>query len=430
MEIKNKLEKAIKFQQQGNLSEAKKNYKEILKENPNFAEVHFNLGVILKSLGELEEAETSISKAISLKPNFVLAHYQMGNAKYKLKKFDESEICYYKAISLKPDFLEAHINLARAQRELRKFKEAEDNLRIAQKLNPDFLEVNTLLGLILFDRGRLSDDLKYQDLDKLNEAKMILSKSIKLNPNYAFAHQNLGLVQQELGDLNNAKDSFEKAHKLDPNSIYTNQNLNIVLNQIKILDELGINKKNLLNNSVFLKKFNKIPFITHKKPSNDLINLLYKINATELNKTKGGPLYGNGKTSDYDLFENNNNPVLINLKKELINIVNKETNSNVFIIDSFFNILGAGGGSVPHHHLNIFDKTFKLDQQKFSLTYYLSVGDQNCNEPGVFKLYEPDDQILPYDGMIMIIPSSRKHSAVYEGKKDRVMIGVNFYIYE
>ena len=403
-------------------------YKEILKTN-DVAEIHFNLGLVLKIQNKLDTAETSFSKAISLKSDFVLAHYQLGNTKYKLNKFDESEICYQNAISLKSNFLEAYINLARAQRELRKFKEAEDNLRIAQKLNPDFLEVNVLLGLILFDRGRLSDDLKHKDLDKLNESKVILSKSIRSNPNYAFAHQNLGLVQQELGDLNDAKVSFEEALRLEPNSIYINQNLQILLNQIKILNELGISKDKTLSNPNLLKRFNKIPFITHKEPNNNLIDLLYKINSTELNKTKGGPLFGNGKTSDYNLLENNDNKILTNLKKDLIYIINKETNSNVFIIDSFFNILNSGGGSVPHHHLNNFDKTFKIDQQKFSLTYYLSVGDQNCEEPGIFKIYEPDEEVLPSNGMIMIIPSSRKHSAVYSGKKDRVMIGVNFYLY-
>ena len=403
-------------------------YEEILKTN-DVAEIHFNLGLVLKIQNKLDAAEASFSKAISLKSDFVLAHYQLGNTKYKLNKFHESEICYQNAISLKNNFLEAYINLARVQRELRKFKEAEDNLRIAKKLNPDFLEVNVLLGLILFDRGRLSDDLKNRDLNKLYESKMILSKSIKSNPNYAFAHQNLGLVQQELGDLNDAKVSFEEALKLEPNSIYANQNIQILLNQIKILNELGISKDKTFNNSDLLKKFNKIPFITHKEPDSALIDLLYEINSTELNKTKGGPLFGNGKTSDYNLLENNNNPILINLKEELINIINKETNSNVLLIDSFFNILGAGGGSVPHHHLNSFDKTFKLDQQKFSLTYYLSVGDQNCDEPGIFKIYEPDEEVLPSNGMIMIIPSSRKHSAVYGGKKDRVMIGLNFYLY-
>ena len=59
--------------------------------------------------------------------------------------------------------------------------------------------------------------------------------------------------------------------------------------------------------------------------------------------------------------------------------------------------------------------------------YYLSVGDQSCSEPGTLKLYDPEEDILPDKGMIIIIPATRQHSAVYNGKTDRVMIGVNFY---
>ena len=59
--------------------------------------------------------------------------------------------------------------------------------------------------------------------------------------------------------------------------------------------------------------------------------------------------------------------------------------------------------------------------------YYLSVGDQNCSEPGTLKLFAPDEDILPREGMIIIIPAGRKHSAVYDGETDRIMIGANFY---
>ena len=55
------------------------------------------------------------------------------------------------------------------------------------------------------------------------------------------------------------------------------------------------------------------------------------------------------------------------------------------------------------------------------------MGDQNCSEPGIYKLYEPYEEILPSAGTIIIIPAARMHSAVYGGDKDRVMIGVNFY---
>ena len=68
-----------------------------------------------------------------------------------------------------------------------------------------------------------------------------------------------------------------------------------------------------------------------------------------------------------------------------------------------------------------------LINKKYSLTYYLSVGDQNCSKPGILKLYDPDEEILPSEGTIVIFPADRNHSAAYGGKIDRVMIGVNFY---
>ena len=56
-------------------------------------------------------------------------------------------------------------------------------------------------------------------------------------------------------------------------------------------------------------------------------------------------------------------------------------NSDVLIFDSFFNILGVGGGTTPHMHLTELDNNFGLDltKQKYSLSYYLCVGDQNCS---------------------------------------------------
>ncbi len=69
----------------------------------------------------------------------------------------------------------------------------------------------------------------------------------------------------------------------------------------------------------------------------------------------------------------------------------KALKSDIYIYDSFFNILSAGGGTTPHAHLSTLDRNIGLDlgKQKYSLVYYLSVGDQNCREPGILKLYEP-----------------------------------------
>ena len=131
---------------------------------------------------------------------------------------------------------------------------------------------------------------------------------------------------------------------------------------------------------------------------------------------------------DFELFKDSR-PIIQNVAADLTKIMMKTLKSDIYIWDSFFNILSAGGGTTPHRHTNRLDRdnALNLAKQKYSLVYYLSVGDQNCNEPGMLKLYEPSEEILPCEGMIIIIPASRMHSAVYGGKTDRVMIGVNFY---
>ena len=104
-------------------------------------------------------------------------------------------------------------------------------------------------------------------------------------------------------------------------------------------------------------------------------------------------------------------------------------NSDILISESFFTIFRSGGGLISHDHLGSLDKIKGLNIacKKFSLIYYLSVGDQDCDEPGILKLESPNQDILPVDGLIIIFPATRRHSVFYKGQKDRIIIGVNFY---
>jgi len=172
------------------------------------------------------------------------------------------------------------------------------------------------------------------------------------------------------------------------------------------------------------------PFIFNREVETNLISNLYKIRLKHLDKTKGpktkGPLFGNGKTTDFSFFKDNQS-IIKDVENDLSVIMRQAVRSEIYIYESFLNIFNNGSGSIPHDHVFSFDKINNLINQKFSLQYYLSVGDQTCSEPGIFKLNDPDEEILPSNGMIMVIPASRLHSAVYNGKVDRVMIGVNFY---
>ena len=180
------------------------------------------------------------------------------------------------------------------------------------------------------------------------------------------------------------------------------------------------------------------PLILNRLVEAELITSLYEMNSIHLDKTKRvgllasgkkDPRYGNGiVSSNFNLFDDSHS-IIQKVAEDLTKIMMEAVKSDIYILDSFFNILRAGGGTTPHAHLSGLDRNIALGlgKQKYSLVYYLSVGDQNCREPGILKLYEPGKDIRPCDGMIVIIPASRKHSAVYSGKTDRVMIGVNFY---
>ena len=123
------------------------------------------------------------------------------------------------------------------------------------------------------------------------------------------------------------------------------------------------------------------------------------------------------------------------MKKDLVSITKKVINSNVFFRDSFFTILEGDSIIKKHNHIGSLDKfpSLNLWKQKYSLVYYLSIGEQDCKYPGSLEFYEGKNstksnlEILPKEGMIIIFPADRYHSVKYNGTKDRIIIGVNFY---
>ena len=303
-----------------------------------------------------------------------------------------------------------------------------------------------VLGAVLQETGRVSEKLvanqksvelapqdaeahnnlgaTLQELDRIEEAEASYRQAIALKPDFAKAHTNLGTLLYGNGDICSALECLEKADGIDP-KLKTNKLILTVLQARKAKEETEVSgdDKSKLDCHIGL---NSNPLVLNRVVEAELINNLYEMNSRELDKTKDGR-YGNGRCSlDFALFEDERF-IMKTVAEDIISIMRLAVKSDVYVYDSFFNILGAGGGSIPHDHLKEIDKYPDFAKQKYSLVYYLSVGDQNCSEPGILKLYDPNEDILPCEGMIVIIPGDRQHSAVYGGKKDRVMIGVNFY---
>ena len=298
-----------------------------------------------------------------------------------------------------------------------KLEEAEFLFQNILQAQPTHYKAHNNLGAILLKLGRL------------DEAEVSFKKAIEYKPEFEVAYYNLGITQEKLGRLDEAETSYKKAIEYKPDYFEAHKNLNTILRQNKLLlkiEQVRNSKKKIKVSNLGADIGLAInPFISKRKADSELIAELYKINSVELDKTKD-VRYGNGRCSDYDLFENNSS-IIQTVKKDLTYIMSQAVKSDIYIIESFFNILRSGSGLTSHKHIKDFDEANGLINKKYSLTYYLSVGDQNCSEPGILKIYDPEEEILPSEGTIVILSADRSHSVAYGGKTDRVMIGVNFY---
>jgi len=432
----------------GRLEDAETSYNKAIAIKPVFAEAHSNLGIALQELGRLEDAETSYNKAIAIKPDYAEAYSNLGNTLKELGRLEDAETSYNKAIAIKPDYAQAHSNLGNTLKELGRLEDAETSYNKAIAIKPDYAEAYSNLGNTLKELGRLED------------AVTSYNKAIAIKPDYAEAYSNLGLLLMQTGDLEGPRNTHERAIKLDSKKWSIHYNYSTYLYEIGDLDS-AIDSMKRAQFSVPKNKFKLVdvclkaiyadknttqskgsdtyqpsvnfkiglrsdPFILSRPVEKELIAHLYQMNYRILDKALDGR-YGNGKCSiDFDLFYDKSQIIKV-IAKDLTKICRDAVASEVHIYDSFFNIYSAGAGTKIHNHITSNDKHFDLSKRKYSLVYYLDVGDQNGLEPGVLRLFDPDQDIVPSNGMIVIINANKKHHALYDGKTDRIMIGVNFY---
>ena len=130
------LNQANEFALQGNVSEAAKCYKLFFKKGFSDASVSMKLAHILFKEGKLNEAEQYLQKAIEIKPDFAEAHYNLGIILKDLDKLKEAELSYRKAIEIKPDYSEAYYSLGNILRNLGKSIESNECYQRSLDLKP------------------------------------------------------------------------------------------------------------------------------------------------------------------------------------------------------------------------------------------------------------------------------------------------------
>ncbi len=435
--------------QLGKTQEAETSCRNSIKLNPNLLSPHFLLATILVGKNKLQEAERSLRKTIEIKPDFFQAHLSLGSVLRDLGQLKAAEISTLKAIEINPDLFKAHLLLSKIllDQELpEKLPKAEESIRKVIELQPNYSQGYSILGAIL------------NYLGKPQEAEISARKAIEINPDFANYHYNLGRILIEIGNLKEAEISLCKAIHIKPcsdfyftyanclfekkefdssiDNLYKARELVVEKSTLELLIEVSIImaksakklsidfSKTNKNRNLFDKRVDRL--IINREVEDELLSYLNTIKTNKLESTKDSR-YGNGVCSDFKLFDDTS-PVIKKLSNDIEKVCKKELGlKQIVFCDSFFNIFISGSGQPSHFHIKMQDKHFNLAAKKYSLVYYLEIGDQDCEAPGILRLHEPEEDILPKKGMIIIIGAERFHSVVYRGNKKRVMIGVNFY---
>ncbi len=270
-DLQQKLQNALQFHREGQLPQAERLYREILKVAPSHPEALHSLGVIGLQVGRFEDAVTLIGKAVRLQPSNHDALLNLGNGLQALGRHDEAIKSYQQALALQPRSSAIHANLGNVlsaigelDRAIESYEaalhheagltEARHNLAdallaraqpdealrhilIDANADPGAIEIQVSMGNILQELGRHDDAIAcfvavlarrpnsapvhcnlgnvLKDVGRLPEATNHYESAIELDPNFSEAHYCLGRMRQYLGDNGAASTEFRKAMSLD-----------------------------------------------------------------------------------------------------------------------------------------------------------------------------------------------------------------------
>jgi Flp pilus assembly protein TadD len=93
---------------------AEYSFRRTLELDPNHAQAHLELGLLLKRVGNNDEARSEFATAAKLAPGLVQAHQELGNSALASQDWSTAVREFQAVLAWSPDDKQAHYDLARA----------------------------------------------------------------------------------------------------------------------------------------------------------------------------------------------------------------------------------------------------------------------------------------------------------------------------
>ena len=129
------LSKGLAAHRAGNLTEAAKDYHEVLALDPNNKFAYFDLGVIDQAQGRSQAAEANYRQALQIDPNFTSALFNLAIVR-KPVDAQEAITLYRRLLVVNPNDAAGHLNLGFALLETGQTAEGNAELARAVQLDP------------------------------------------------------------------------------------------------------------------------------------------------------------------------------------------------------------------------------------------------------------------------------------------------------
>ena len=187
---------------QQNWVEASTQLRKCLELNPNFDQAMVGLGRALIHQNNAEEAKSWVNKALEYNPQNYRAWYELAVIESKSDKA-AALAAFQKTVSIQPNFALARRDFGMFQYQQKNYADAVTQLSKAADLgmNKD-PQLYNFLGI------------SYSLSNRLPQAVASYQQALKIDPNFAEGHLNLGLAYEQIGKPMLADQEYRQACKL------------------------------------------------------------------------------------------------------------------------------------------------------------------------------------------------------------------------
>jgi tetratricopeptide (TPR) repeat protein len=216
MELSQLIEQGRHAFERRNYADALAAFREVLRENPHFADIRHLSGLCLSFLGQADAALAEFDEALKLNERYIEAHLNRAIVLTELGRYDEAHRSFENAGRFETEIegpfpalisarlANAHMQVGDLYLEAGAPMQAAEEYRTGLTMRPRFHDVRNKLAQALLQLG---------DLDSAAaELKTVLAG----NPRFIAARLNLGLVHFRRGDFDAAAREWEICREQQP----------------------------------------------------------------------------------------------------------------------------------------------------------------------------------------------------------------------